>query len=471
MFTRSIGFRLTVWYTGVLTLSLLILGGSAYALLSYSLMRDLDVALNSVAQTLAERARNEAVTFFPAEVDRLFRRHFGFSPLDPYFEMFDPSGQRDSRQQGSSRQIQISPEVLENAARGIATFETDESSGQPVRVLTKPVMRGTQLVNLVQVGMSLENMEKTRTRFLLILAALLPVGLILASTGGWLLARRALAPVGQMTNSARQISAQHLAERLHETGSGDELDRLARTLNEMLERLDKAFHQMRQFSADASHELQTPLTVLRGELEFTLRAPRDEIEYERTLASALEEIDRLSDLVDGMLYLARTDAGVARMGEDKVDLARLIDKTCNRLDWLAKQTSVRLTLGPVQQVSIQGDTVRLGQLITNIVQNGLTYTPAGGDVTVSLKVENDFAVLEVADTGVGLSPEEQNQIFLPFYRATEARSTSGGGAGLGLSIARAIAQSHGGKITVKSLPDKGSTFTVSLPLEQSPQQA
>lgn len=469
MFTRSIGFRLTLWYTGVLTLSLLILGGSAYALLSYSLMRDLDVALNSVAQTLAERARNDAATFFPAEVDRLFRRHFGFSPLDPYFEMFDPSGQRNSRQQGSSRQIQISREVLENAARGIATFETDIISGQPVRVLTKPVLRGNQLVNLVQVGMSLENMEKTRTRFLLILAALLPVGLILASTGGWLLARRALAPVGRMTNSARQISAQHLAERLHETGSGDELDRLARTLNEMLGRLDKAFHQMRQFSADASHELQTPLTVLKGELELTLRAPRDEIEYRRTLASALEEIDRLSELVEGMLYLARTDAGVARIGQDRVDLAQLIDETCTRLDWLAKQTSVQLTLGPLQPVSVQGDAVRLGQLITNIVQNGLTYTPAGGDVIVSLRAENDQAIVEVVDTGVGLSHEEQNQIFSPFYRTAEARSMSGGGAGLGLSIAQAIAQAHGGKIVVKSLPDKGSTFTISLPLEQRPQ--
>ncbi len=465
MFTRSIGFRLTLWYTGVLTLSLLILGGSAYALLSYSLMRDLDVALNSVAQTLVERARREAGPFFPAEVDRLFRRHFGCSPLDPYFETLDPSGRRYSRQQRSSGQIPISPEVLENATRGIATFETGEISEQPVRVLTKPVMRGDRLVSLVQVGMSLDNMYKTRARFLLILAALLPVGLLFAGTGGWLLARRALAPVDQMTNAARQISAQHLAERLKETGSGDELDRLARTLNEMLGRLDKAFHQIRQFSADASHELQTPLTILRGELEFTLRAPRDEIEYQRAIASALEEIDRLSNLVDGLLYLARTDAGVARMGSDPVDLAQLIHEVCKRLDWLANQAAVRLIEGLVEPVSAQGDHVRLQQLLSNIVQNGLKYTPAGGAVTVSLKGDQDHAVIEVTDTGVGLSPDEQSQIFQPFYRATDARSTGGGGAGLGLSIARAIAEGHGGRISVKSLPGEGSTFTISLPRE------
>jgi two-component system OmpR family sensor kinase len=462
---RSIGARLTFWYTSLLTLTFLLLGGAAYALLAYSLARDMDSALNGVANVVAERAQVKGETFFSSEVDELFRRFFGISPMDRYFGMFDPLGRRDPRQPPSpSRKLPLSPKALKNAAQGLSTFETSEGTGPyPVRVLTMPVIESGRVVKLVQVGMSLENMYKTRRRFLLIMAAVLPLGLLLAGGGGWLLARRAMKPVDRMSQAARRISGEHLAERLQETGTGDELDRLAKTLNEMLGRLDEAFRQIRQFSADASHELQTPLTILKGEMEVALRSQRSPEEYQRVLKSGLEEIDRISHLVEGLLLLARADAGVLRMDTRPVALKVLLEEVYAQMKVVADDHSVSLQLNSMEPVSIQGDREHLRRLLLNLVDNAIKYTPAGGSVALSIQGDGEWACLKISDTGTGLSKEEQERIFSRFYRATESRSQSNGGAGLGLCIAQSIAEAHGGRIQVDSKPGQGSTFTVFLP--------
>jgi heavy metal sensor kinase len=313
--------------------------------------------------------------------------------------------------------------------------------------------------------MSLETLYKTRRRFSLIMAAILPLGLLLAGGGGWLLARRAFKPVEQMTEAARRIGAEHLAERIEERGTGDELDKLAQTLNEMLARLDAAFSQIRQFSADASHELQTPLTILKGELEVALRSPRSPGAYRRVLMSALEEIDRIAHLVEGLLLLARADAGVLRMDHRPVDLGRLLEEVYGQTRVLAEAKGVDLRLISRDAVSIHGDYERLRRLLLNLVDNGVKYTPTGGQVSLSLQQNGGHAIIRVSDTGVGLSKEEQQRIFHPFYRSDEARSQGKEGVGLGLSIARSIAEAHGGSIHVESNPDHGCTFTVRLPLD------
>jgi len=462
---RSVGARLTLWYTSLLTLTFILLAGTAYGFLAYSLSHDLDAALDGVAGALAKEAHGGATSFFSSEVDEIFRHFFGFSPLDRYFDLRDPSGRSEPQQPlHPAGKPPLSAEALKKAAKGLPTFETVENIGNyPVRLLTLPVMKAGRVANLIQVGMSMENMYKTRRRFLLVMTAVLPLGLLLAGGGGWLLARRALKPVDMMTQAAQRISGEHLSERLEETGSGDELDRLAKTLNDMLGRLDDTFHQMRQFSADASHELQTPLTILKGEIEVALRSPRGPQEYQRVLESGLEEIDRISRLVEGLLLLARADAGVLRLDLRPVELQELLLEIYEQMKVVADNRSVNLQRASLEAVSIRGDREHLRRLLLNLVDNGIKYTPEGGSVTLSLQSAKEWATVRISDTGIGLSKDEQERIFTRFYRAVEARSQREGGAGLGLCIALSIAEAHGGKIQVESTPGQGSTFKVLLP--------
>ena len=462
---RSIRARLTFWYSSLLTLTFLLLGGAGYGLLSYNLAHDMDTALSGVARVLADQARRPGSASFPPDIDEVFRRFFGFSPWQRYFDMITPPGRQELRPPSDAAKIPLSPQARENAQKGLPTFETVEGPGRyPVRILTMPVVEGGRVVNLVQVGMSLEMTETTLRRFLLTMAALFPVGLLLAGGGGWLLARRALRPVDRIAETARRISAEHLAARLEDTGADDELNRLVGTLNDMLERLDASFHQVRQFSADASHELQTPLTILKGEIEVALRSPRTADEYRAVLTSALEEIDRLTRLVDGLLLLARADAGVLRMDRRPVDLTKLVEDVCGQAKVLADARGVVLRPEGMEPLTISGDYDRLRRMLLNLVDNGLKYTPSGGRVGISLRREGPWAALRVADTGIGLSPAEQKKIFERFYRSPEAKSRGEGGAGLGLCIARSIVEAHGGKIRIESAPGQGSAFTVLLPL-------
>jgi two-component system OmpR family sensor kinase len=462
---RSIRARLTLWYSGLLAVTFLLLGGVGYGLLAYSLGHDVDAALNSVARALAERSYSGSTSFLPSEIDEVFRRFFDFSPWDRYFGMFDPLGRMDPRfAPPGSGKLHLSPKALKNAAQGHSTFETVEGLARyPVRILTVPVVKAGRVVNLIQVGMSLENSYWSRHRFLLAMTGVLSVALFLAGGGGWLLARRALGPVDRMAEAARRISTENLAERLADSGAGDELSRLAQTLNEMLGRLEDSFRQIRQFSADASHELQTPLTILKGEIEVALRSPRSPEEYQRILKSALEEIDRLAGLAEGLLHLARADAGVLRMDRRTVDLARLVEEVYEQGKVLAGARAITLSLGRMEPISVQGDEERLKRVLLNLLDNGVKYTPAGGHVTLSLERTGEEACLKVEDTGIGLSAEEQDRVFERFYRSAEARSSGEAGAGLGLCIARSIVEAHGGRIEVESSPGLGSTFTLVLP--------
>lgn len=463
---RSIRARLTLWYTGLLSVTVLLLGGLAYGLLGYSLAHDVDAALQGVAQVLAERPATGDGAPVPTDIDTLFHQFFGFSPWDRYVQRRQPWGDRNL-QMSAPRPgpLPLSGNALSRAAQGLATFETVAGLGAyPVRLLTRPVFAGGRPSSLLQVGMSLESVSVARRRFLLVMAAVLPLALLLAGGGGWLLARRALEPVAQMTETARRISAEQLSARLESTGTDDELDRLATTLNDMLSRLDAAFHQVRQFSADASHELQTPLTILRGELEVALRAPRSPEEYRRVLTSALEECERLADLVDGLLLLARADAGVLRMERQPVDLAELVEEVCTQVCLLAETHAITLDCGLLEPLTVEGDLVHLRRLLVNLVDNGIKYTPSGGQVTVTLQRQGAWAALSVSDTGIGLAPEEQEHIFHRFYRALNPLVQHAGGAGLGLCLVDSIAQAHGGHIHVESAPGRGSTFTVLLPL-------
>ncbi|MGD0661127.1 MAG: ATP-binding protein [Syntrophorhabdales bacterium] len=461
---RSVRIRLTLWYTSLLGVTFVILGLIAYVLVSYTLHKQTDSALRSVATALAESHAAETSRYFPPEVDEIFRRFFGSPPLGPYFEWLIP--EKDlGKEQGEPNAPPFTRQARLNAERGLATFETFKGiEPYAVRVLTWPVVSSGRVVAVVRVGMSEAALDRTMSSFLLIMAALFPLALALAGGGGWFLAHRALRPVDRMTQAARQIGASQLHARIELTGANDELDRLAETLNEMLTRLEAAFTEMRQFTADASHELQTPLTILRGEVEIALRAERSPEEYVRVMKSALEEIERISLLVEGLLLLARSDAGVLKMDLKPLDPMALVEDVLGRLGPLARARSVALSLGSMEPMEMRGDLVHLRRLLFNLVDNAIKYTPEGGTVRVSVERRGEWAMLAVEDTGIGVAHEEQHKVFQRFYRSAEARSGAEGGSGLGLAIVKSIAEAHGGRAEVESAPGRGSTFKVYLPL-------
>ena len=461
----SIRARLTLWYSALLAVTVFILAGAAYALLWYGSLQDMDDALQGVARALEQQAPRRGNPFVPADVDALFRRFFGFSPWDRFVQHRDLLSPPDPRRrQAPSGTLPLSAEARRNAAAGRETYETLEGlADYPVRVLTKPVLAGGRVRNVIQVGMSQENLYATRRRFLWVMATVLPFGLLLAAGGGWALARRALAPVERMVEAARRISAEQLAERLEESGTGDELDRLSGVLNAMLERLDLSFRQMRQFSADASHELQTPLTILQGELEVALRSPRAPEAYRAVIKSALQEIERMAVLVEGLLLLARADAGMLRLDLKPMDAAQLLAEVYERTRVLAQSRSISLDLDDLEPHVVFADRERLRRVLLNLLDNAIKYTPAGGRVTLSLQRCEACVCLLVRDTGIGLSEAEQEHVFQRFHRAGSARGHGAQGSGLGLCIARSIAEAHGGTLRVASRRGAGSTFTVCLP--------
>lgn len=436
------------------------LGGTTLVLLDRGLRANVDTSLQSLAQALAETVRRPPG--FGATLDEMIESMLG-PGFAEHFRLLDPRGRPDPRLAPRSRtQLPLSVEALRNAAAGRETFETlAVRTAAPLRVLTAPVIEQGQVIEVVQVAMSLEPIEMARSRFLLILLAMAPLALVVAGVGGWFLARRALAPVDAMVDAARRIEAEDLSRRIESSDSHDELGRLGAVLNDMLARLERSFATVSQFSADAAHELRTPLTILKGEIEVALRSSPSEGEYRRVLTSCLEEVDRLSALVEDLLFMARSDSGSVHITQTPVNLSAVMAEVDPALHALADAAAVTLSIVAGSALWVGGSPSMLFRLIFNLGENAIKYSPAGGRVEIDIVQRGAEAVLEVRDTGPGISIDERAHIFDRFYRGDRARSR--GGVGLGLALAHSIVRLHGGHITVESTPGIGSCFRVVLP--------
>jgi len=464
LWPRTLRARLTLWYTILLSGMFAFLGFSALMLLDHALHDNVDASLKSVARSIAESTRSPSR--FGPDLDDTLESLLGPGLAERFFRLLDPLGRPDPRLLPRSRvQLPLSPEALRNAEAGRETYETLTLSGvstSPVRLLTLPVIERGRIIHLVQVAMPLESAETARARFLFILLGLAPVALGGAGIGGWFLARRALAPVDAMVETARKIGVEDLSRRIEVTTSNDELGRLAAVLNDMLARLERSFTAVRHFSADAAHELRTPLTILKGELEVALRSASTEPEYQRVLTSCLEEVDRLSAMVEDLLFLARSDSGSIKLAQTRVNLAEVLDEVTPALRALSESMRISFTATAPSVAWVQGNGPMLFRLIFNLGENAIKYTPVGGTVEIVLSQDSTTATLAVRDTGPGIASEEQARIFDRFYRGDPARGR--GGIGLGLALARSIALIHGGQVTVESELGRGSCFRVELPL-------
>ena len=305
--------------------------------------------------------------------------------------------------------------------------------------------------------------------FPVILVLVAPLLLIAASAGGYWISKRALAPVDEISQAAQRISIENLTERLQVPDTGDQLQRLSETLNDMLSRLESSVRRITQFTADASHELRAPISLIRTTAEIAvMKRDRPGQEYLEALDDILEESERTSQVVDSLMLLARTDSGKEALDIAPIDARAVVRGAAEQGERLAANQGVTFHLDSTEDaLPIQADAEALRRALLILMDNAAKYTPRGGSVHVRVERQNGFAVASVTDTGIGIDPEDLDHVFDRFWRADKARSRQQGGAGLGLSIAKWIIDVHGGGISVQSEPGKGSQFTVRLPLQKN----
>lgn len=458
----SVRTRLTLWYATVLALSLI-----AFAVLVYYSAASIftarqDELLRSTAETVASAYVQELEEEHSvAKANEVVLAEMVFPHR--YVEVVDPAGRvvAWSGNLGGSQFTIPAATLGEARQRGSFTVLKD------LRVAVVPLSPGKELgFAIVAEPLSVveEGLRHLRRNFFLGV----PLILVLASLGGYFLARKSLAPITLMNKQTQRISAESLSARLDVANGRDEVGRLALTINALLGRLDAAFQEQRRFIADASHELRTPLAVLRGETEVALQQERAVSEYKQSLALIKDEAERLSRIVEDLFLLARQPVDAPSLTREPVRLDQLVTDCARAASVLAGQKGVGLKLNEnPAAITVMGDDEMLKRMLLNLLDNAVKYTPEGGAISLDLGSANGDAWIVVTDTGVGIAAADQPRIFDRFYRVDKARSRALGGAGLGLSIARWIVEGHGGTLSVESTPGKGSAFTVELPLKRS----
>lgn len=501
----SLRARLTLMYSAIVALTITVFSAVAYVAVSNELKRSLDTSLSRVTTSLHAVIRREQQTLkrplAPAKRDR---RRDGERPdgLDLFVKRsladfvgpvlpVDPVSTEDPvwaavyehmLLNSSSYLIQVtdrsgrvvwkSDNLTADSLPLVKTFERHGATFDDGRLYTYYTLSGTRYRMLLSRGDVAEitaaypanEVDATLRQLFSVLVYSIPAALAVSLIAGWFLARRSLKPVDDITRSARRITAQNLAQRLPAPTTDDEIARLTETLNEMIARLETSFARIRQFTSDASHELKTPLAILMGELEVTLRRDQSAEAYRETLLSCLEEVERLTAVVDGLLELSRADTGQIDMDIRHIGFSTLVDEICDDILILADMKHITVVTSVQPDVHVEGDKVRLHQALLNVLENAVKYTPEGGRVEVTMSTGPHQAVVIVSDNGPGIEPEHLPFIFDRFYRVDKARSQRVRGTGLGLAIAKWVVDAHDGSIRVASEPGRGTTFTIMLPL-------
>lgn len=463
---RSITFQLTAWYAALLTAAFLLLGVFLFFGMRHHLHRSLADSQTKrarvIADTLVARVPETGEAALPQEISdryapeinsrfiRISHRDRGvlYTSAAPRDASFDP--------------LLITP-LPQPLGKAFTRIERP-ADGNDLLIVTVPYPAVGTPAYAVEAGAPLAPAKAVMRDWLFTLALAFPVVILGAVGGGWFLARRAFAPVERIIRSAEQITLRNLATRLPVARTGDELERLSAALNHMISRLDVAFQHNRRFMADASHELRTPLTIMRGELESILSQSPPAPDLPERLASVLEEVERLAKIVETLFALSRLDAGEAQAESVRFDLAQLVTSTAEQMCLLAEDKHITVTCRADGEVPVEGDRARLKQVVVNLLDNAIKYTPANGRINLRTSIHDGRALLEIEDTGIGIPADALPRVFERFFRVDKARARAMGGAGIGLSIVKAICAAHGGQVAVASVEGQGTRFKVTLPL-------
>jgi len=454
---NTLAFRLTLWYAGIFTVSSCVAFLLFYTLITSFIQDRTDQELLSQVNRFSTLSAAEGIEAVKSAAV-LEAQAAGVKKV--FFRLLSLNGQAfSSSNMAYWQDIDIDSMAIKELLHGRSrVFEiiTIPKRREKVRVLyafLSPTI-------ILQVGEAMESYSRFLDAFRGIFITTMTFLIILAAGVGWFMARRAVSGVEAVTRTAQKISGGNLEERVPVKAKGDEIDQLATTFNQMLNRIQALLKEIKEMSDNIAHDLRSPITRIRGIAEVTLSAGKSLNEYEAMAASTVEECDRLLDMINTMLLISKTEAGVDRLIREEIDLTALVRKACELFEPAAEDKGVNLACSVPNGSRLVGDTRMIQRMLSNLLDNAIKYTPSGGSVSIFL-LENDGQVaVSIRDTGIGLLPSDLPRIFERFYRCDQSRSQAG--IGLGLSLARAVARAHGGDITVVSTPNQGSTFTVTL---------
>jgi heavy metal sensor kinase len=454
----TLALRLTLWYAGIFALFACVAFLLFYSFITSVLQERIDQELRGQARRFSTLLATEGVEAVnnSAVIDA---QAAGVKKV--FFRFLNLNGTAFSSSNMSYwTDIPVNGAALEQLGRGESTvFETITipNRSDQVRIiyaLLSPLI-------IAQVGQAMESQSRFVEAFKRIFIITMTLLIVIAAGVGWFMARQAVSGVEAVTRTAQKISGGSLEERVPVKPRGDEIDQLATTFNQMLDRIQTLLTEIKEMSDNIAHDLRSPIARMRGLAEVTLTTSKSLSEYESMAASTVEECDRLLDMINTMLFISKTEAGLERPSRADVDIGALIRSACELFEPTAEDKHITLNCQAPEKTFLLGDSRMLQRMLSNILDNAVKYTPPGGEVKVSVSEPNRDIVITVHDTGVGISQADLNRIFERFYRGDQSRSEPG--TGLGLSLARAIARAHGGNITVTSELNQGSTFTITLP--------
>ncbi len=462
LYRLSIGMRLTLWYLAIFLVAEFVFGAGMWLILRKNLYDIADATLEGQAsdlQRFLEVRKDVSSVQLQAEISEDYK----IERSEDYLQVADGEGDYIYR----SRFLEEHPLPQVSVDRLKKPFYQTRKLGElPFRILSEE-MEVAGRVFIVQIGATLDEEIETLDAFRHYLLMFAPILLLAASAVGYWLSRKALAPVDTLARTARTISGHNLGSRLEQLHTGDELQRLSDTLNEMLARIESAFLRITEFTADASHELRTPIALIHTEAELALRRSRGESEYREALQNILLEADRTANLVEELLALARADSGSEALDIRPIDLGAILQECAAKWNQVASLRNLQFEQHwEMRSLKVMGDENALRRVVNILLDNAFKYTLPPGKITLSAEQKHGHAVISIEDMGIGIAPEDQARIFERFYRVDKARSRALGGAGLGLAIAQWIVHLHRGSITVKSEPGNGSVFRVEIPTSE-----
>ncbi len=477
---RTIRTKIIFLFVVIFGLTLSVFSGALYFLYARQSAQNFDLSLSNDALAIVGMVKGDS--FLEQEIisgliHQPLQANFG---TNRYVQVISISGNVIMRSSDlKNTALPVTPDVLALALGHHQVFETlDRRTTRALigegrlRMVTYPVFEDLMPRYLVQVAANTATLEQSMLQLRLLLFISVPLAILAAALGGLFIAKKAFDPIDKIIRTARSISAEHLDRRLETGKVDDEVTRLSGTLNAMFDRIEEAFRLQKQFTADASHELKTPLTILLGEIEVALANPRKSEDYVKILKSAVEEIRRITKIVDELLTIARLESGQLQMQKLPIRLDEILLDSVSKTSAYASRRSIGINFEihdasgeESEEVILEGDEDKLLSVFINLLDNAIKYSSDNSLIRVVLIPGRDSAKVQIIDRGIGIAPEDLPHIFDRFYRADKSRSSEGAhrGTGLGLSISKYLIEAHGGSLSIDSVKGEGTTVNIQLP--------